>query len=192
MKKKIVIINGYPGSGKDTFIDICRKLTKVESVSIIDIVKHIASKAGWNNDKSPKGRKFLCDLKDILTEYNDFPIRDVALSTEEFLMWESGLLFVTMRQPEDIERFKKVYPEAITLFIRRDKAKVDYEMSETKNGADSGVEDYNYDYYVYNDRTLDDLKDCAQAFLTSIQDFAHDGKVHHILGKPDYTPKEEN
>jgi hypothetical protein len=174
MKKKIVIINGYPGSGKDTFIDQCQLLTKnVERISIIDEVKRIARECGWYGLKRPKDRKFLCGLKDLLTEYNDLPIDAVVVAACDFVSEENthNVLFVTMRQPDDIEKFKCVVPEAITLFIERESAKLETQKlnPELKNDAGNGVEDYVYDYYISNNGTMDELKVSAETFLKNLE-----------------------
>ena len=60
---KIIIINGYAGVGKSTFVEMCKKDYLVTELSTIDPIKDIASKIGWNGQKEPKDRKFLADLK---------------------------------------------------------------------------------------------------------------------------------
>ena len=73
---KIICVNGYARSGKDTFCNFAfyhRGL--VYTYSTIDEVKKLAKKIGWDGEKDAKGRKFLSDLKDCLTEYNDLPNR---------------------------------------------------------------------------------------------------------------------
>jgi hypothetical protein len=77
---KIFIVNGKGKSGKDSFesfvIDYAERLaaTPVVKISIIDYVKDIASYAGWDGGKTMEDRRFLCDLKRILTEWNDSPM----------------------------------------------------------------------------------------------------------------------
>ena len=168
---KIIIINGYPRSGKDTFIDICMPYASLEACSIIDAVKIVAEEAGWNGGKEPKDRKFLCDLKDLLTDYNDFPLKCVFDFTADTKTSYPApdLLFITMRQPSDIWRFKRKYPEAITIFIERDEAKAAYQESEVLNAADSGVEDWNYDYYISNNGSIEDLDEAAKTFLKELE-----------------------
>ena len=47
------------------------------NVSTVDKVKEIAAECGWDGVKSPKNRKFLSDLKDLLTEWGDVPYKDI-------------------------------------------------------------------------------------------------------------------
>ena len=56
--KNIVIINGYGGSGKDTFVEFVSKYNKVYNFSSVDKVKEIAKLIGWNGKKEEKDRKF--------------------------------------------------------------------------------------------------------------------------------------
>ena len=41
MKKRIVIINGVGGSGKDTFVELCAKHTKVINISSV-VYEHLS------------------------------------------------------------------------------------------------------------------------------------------------------
>ena len=169
---KIVVINGYQRSGKDTFIDICKKHVSVQQISIIDPVKRIAEECEWHGSKDPKDRKFLCSLKDLLTEYNDLPFKIVCYCAEGFYEnSQDDILFVTMRQPEDIERYKRLYPEAVTLFIDRLDAKLENSQVDDsmKNDADDGVENYNYDYYISNNSTLEEFEEGAVTFLKDLE-----------------------
>ena len=52
MKKRVVIINGGGGSGKDTFVEFCAKHAKVINISSVDKVKEAAKiLVGWNGEK---------------------------------------------------------------------------------------------------------------------------------------------
>ena len=47
MNKKIIVINGTGGSGKDTFVEYVSKYAKVYNFSSVDKVKEIAKLIGW-------------------------------------------------------------------------------------------------------------------------------------------------
>lgn len=67
---KIVIVNGAPGSGKTSFENFCQEIMGdfCQIRSTIDLVKEIATiYAQWDGKKDLKSRKFLSDLKDLLT-----------------------------------------------------------------------------------------------------------------------------
>lgn len=77
----IYVVNGAPRSGKDTFCSMVAKFMGegyVRVYSTVDYIKTIAASAfGWNGEKTPRARKFLSDLKDLLTEWNDIPFKDI-------------------------------------------------------------------------------------------------------------------
>ena len=50
---------------------------KGRNFSTVDKIKEIARDFGWDGEKTPKARKFLSDLKDVFTDWNDLPVRDV-------------------------------------------------------------------------------------------------------------------
>lgn len=173
--RKIIIINGYPRSGKDTFIDICNELTdgKVARVSIIDPVKDIAAKCGWGGSKYARDRQFLCNLKNLLTEYNGYPMSWLNSEVCKFIPSTNNkdILFVTMREKADIEKFKKTWPRAETMLIIRIQARDEYmKLNDSeKNPADSYIYEVNYDHCIPNHGSLDDLKAEAKAFLEKLE-----------------------
>lgn len=171
---KIVIINGAPRAGKDTFVEICKNLVGNErclNVSTVDFVKEVARFAGWDGNKTPEARKFLSDLKDIMTEYGNIPFKKVTqtiniyrLELEEYTSdyyIANSIVFIHCREPQEIDKFKNELG-AKTLLIRRP----DVEGDECSNHADAEVFNYDYDYTIYNDGTLDDLRDAARCYLT--------------------------
>lgn len=107
MSKKVFIINGSGGVGKDTFCEYVGHYAKVKVISSIDLVKDYASKMGWNGSKTPRDRKFLSDLKDLLTKYNDYPFRDICQKVLWFKEDDNEFLFIHIREPEEIDRAKR-------------------------------------------------------------------------------------
>ena len=75
-------------------------------------------------------------------------------------------MFVHIREKEEIAKFVEATEGvAKTLLIRGGKR-----MSSEKYGniSDDGVEDYSYDYYFTNDKSLDVAEDEFIAFLKKI------------------------
>lgn len=171
---KIVIVNGAPGSGKTSFENFCQDIMGdyCQIRSTIDLVKEIASiYAQWDGKKDLKSRKFLSDLKDLLSQFNDIPFKDIVrfrdVWEDELDMYnvkcEPHILFVDSREPEEIMRFKRELG-AITVLIRR----TDAEMSKTSNHADANVLNCEYDYEIDNNGSLDELREKAMEFLDLI------------------------
>ena len=100
--KKVIIINGTGGCGKDTFVSLVSKYAKVYNFSSIDAVKELATIIGWDGTKSEKDRKFLSDLKRLTTEYNDFSFNSIKNAYEKFINSDNEIMFIHIREPEEI------------------------------------------------------------------------------------------
>ena len=159
LSKKVFIINGSGGVGKDTFFEYVGHYAKVKVISSIDLVKDYAYKMGWNGSKTPRDRKFLSDLKDLLTKYNDYPFRDICQKVLWFKEDDNEFLFIHIREPEEIDRAKREF-NAHTILMVSDNVKGIY-----SNHADARVLEYNYDIVVDNSGTLKDLEIIAKDFV---------------------------
>jgi dephospho-CoA kinase len=130
----------------------------------------VAICAGWRQNKTPKHRKFLSDLKKLLKEWDDVPYRKAAT---EILLRETeaannghrydSVLFIHCREPEEIERFVQDFG-AKTLLLKRDSA----DNREQSNDSDSGVMEYNYDIVIENNDSLEKLQQKAEAYVKEI------------------------
>ena len=160
MEKSIIIINGTGGAGKDTFVSFCSEVTGVLNVSTVDKVKEAAKVlVGWNGEKDEVSRKLLVDLKKLSVDYNDAPTKYICSMAEEFKNSDNNLMFVHIREAVEIEKAKKLL-NAKTLLITNPRVKL-----ITSNDSDGKVNEYNYDYYIVNDGTLEDLKNTAAKFV---------------------------
>ncbi len=158
IKKQIVVINGTGGSGKDTFVEFCQKYGKVKNFSSIDKVKEIATMIGWTGKKEEKDRKFLSDLKKLTTDYNDMAFQSIKEEVSKFHHSDANILFIHIREPEEIQRVVDFY-QAKTLLIKR----VGLANIETNN-SDANVDCYSYDYVIEN-TTLKELDMKALEFI---------------------------
>lgn len=187
LEKRVIIINGTGGSGKDTFVKFCQEINdKVINLSTIDTVKSIAKKMGWKGGKSEKDRKFLSDLKDLWSEYENGPFNDVKYKIESIFEMKSSIFrvknmkngekypekpqkmvfFVHCREAEEIQKFVDFYGEECeTLLIKR-------ENQVTKgNHADENVENYDYDtVFEFKEDSLGDMKRVAKEFMSQFND----------------------
>ena len=169
---KIIIINGTGGAGKDTFVAMCKDVLGAEGVfniSTVDFIKEVATMCDWDGTKTPKNRKFLSDLKDLLTEWDDIPLKKVmadgiacAACAEINGTLDNSVLFIHCREPKEIEKLVRAFKDDVTtLLIRRQEA----ESVKQINHADNDVLNYAYDYTIYNDSTLSWLRNEAVVFL---------------------------
>ena len=138
-------------------------------ISTVDFVKEVARFCGWDGRKTSKDRKFLSDLKDLLTEWNDGPYNDIYDYFHKCKKYwkecgykeENCILFVMCREPKEIQKFVDRIG-ARTLVIRR----TSVEELPQSNHADADIYNYKYNSYIYNDGTLEDLEGLANRFTT--------------------------
>lgn len=166
MKKTAIVINGKGGVGKDTLCELATKHFKVMNVSSITPIKEIAALCGWGGEKSDKARKFLSDLKRLTIDYCDFPTAWTKSKYDEFLASSDEFLFVHIREPEEIAKFVEACRgEAKTLLVRGgDRMKKD----SYGNASDDCVEDYSYDYYFSNDKSIVEAEEAFVSLLKTI------------------------
>ncbi len=175
--KLVIIINGKGGVGKDAFCDFVAQKYRTVNISTITPIKEIAAHYGWTGAKDRKSRKFLADLKKTFTDYNDLPNTYAFQEYRKFLTGDAQILFVHIRECEQIQAFKsRVEQElgqsacppvaVVSLLIRRNGQ--GFPQSAYGNAADDDVENLNYDYCYNNDGTLDDMKRGAIALIKQI------------------------
>lgn len=166
---KIYILNGKAGSGKTTFFKLIEEKCRnyVYNYSTVDLVKKVAYGCGWNGSKTPENRKFLSDLKDLLTEWDDVPYKDclkeikriTSLADIYNVEHDDWAIFIDCREPKEIQKFVDRLG-AKTIFI--DRKIEDYNAS---NHADANVENFEYDIVINNNGTLEDLAAVAMNFI---------------------------
>lgn len=158
MKKRIVIINGKGGVGKDTLCDVIAKKYIVKNVSSITPIKEIARIGGWQGGKENKDRKFLADLKNLFVEYNDLPFVYLKKEMESFLQAKEEIPFVHIREIEEIKKFLQYANQknvtCTTLLITRQEEN----NKIYGNLADDMVERYAYDLVYKNDMPLEKVE----------------------------------
>ena len=165
---KIIIINGVAGSGKDLFVKFFKKNYKYKclNLSTIDDVKEISEKyLGWDGIKTDKSRKLLSDFKKLWNDFNNGPFDSVInkiKNFEDILRSENNIFFIHSREPEEIQKFVDYFKEkCITLLIKRN-------VEVPNNYSDKNVENFNYDYIIYNDGEISELEQKSIDFMKKV------------------------
>lgn len=163
--KKVFITNSSGGMGKDTFASLVNKYISLHKYSSIDLVKEMYETIGIDrNSKDEKKRKLYSDTKDMLTAYDDIPFKDITSIVTDFKnnKIEAEVLLIDIREPEEIARAVKTFG-AKTILIRNPRVR-----KIKSNHADANVENYEYDYIIENDGTLEQLDAMAEDFVKFI------------------------
>ncbi len=161
--KEIIVINGSGGVGKDTFVQFCGEYIPIMNISSVDKVKEAAKVlTGWNGEKDEKSRKFLADLKELGIKYNDAPFKYISNMAEEFKKSNKQIMFIHIRECEEIEKCKKYLNTKTLLITNKHVAAIN------TNVADKNVNNYKYDYHINNDGTLKELKQKAKEFVDKL------------------------
>lgn len=181
----IVVINGSGGKGKDTFAKNCLKLAFSREINphtendilaslrimcnidSVYLVKNLAIMAGWDGTKTENNRKFLSDLKDLLSQWQDVPYKETiknintAIKNINDYNNGNGIIFVHSREPKEIQRYVNYFGSNTchTLLIKNPNV-----SAILSNHADKNVENYHYDFIVYNNKDLNSLKEKAKLF----------------------------
>ena len=164
----VLIINGAPRSGKDTFINTLtwEKPGKVIRYSSIDWIKQQALNLGWDGIKDAKGRQFLSDLKNACTNYADIPFKKITeriLSSRNRYSQEAGTVYfcTCVREPEEIYKLKIWCNEnkipCHPVLIRRKKAEQKALDEGFTSSGDTRFLDYSYTRVLWNDGSLDEF-----------------------------------
>lgn len=166
MKKAVIVINGAGGVGKDTLCDLSAKHFKVRNISSVDPIKEIARFCGWTGVKDDRARKFLHDLKTLTAEYNDFPTNWALAVFREFMENDEQILYVHIREPREIEKFVKATDGVAKTLLVRGGCRT--RCGAYGNAADDCVEQYSYDYYFTNDKSLEEAERDFVSLLSDV------------------------
>lgn len=162
-EEHLFLINDFIVTHNTTFENFISEIAwekdkiRIKKMSMIDMIKDIATSIGWDGSKDMRDRLFLSRLKDLLTEYNDSPYQ--VIKSRILMEQEDGtkVLFIDARERSDIERLVKDF-NATTILVKRG------EPVRYGNHADDNVFNYDYDIIVDNIDTIEDLKEKAVIF----------------------------
>jgi adenylate kinase family enzyme len=164
--KKVIIINGSGGSGKDTFIKIAKELYEIDdfeiaNVSSIDPIKRALRKYyGWDGkNKSDEWRRKMVALKETYAK-KDLPTHYLI---DKINKVKRGIVFLHIREPHEIEKVMTRIEEAHTLHVARP------QVSVPNTKVDMKTTEYRYDTSIVNDgETEEDLKHQVKDFFEQI------------------------
>lgn len=169
---KYIVVNGYPGAGKDLFVDFCCQHLHFNyhtaighKISSVDAVKKAALLLGWDGEKDAKGRDFLSALKDLSTDTYDGPLCYMLAKIEELenTLAKHNIFFFFIREPEEIRKFIQVHPDTKTVVVTGK-----YEKKCFTNTGDADITRFAYNHIIVNSGTKSNLQYAAISFITKI------------------------
>ncbi len=174
-KRFVVVINAVAESGKSSFVNFLldseyKCVKNIYEISTIDLITNFAITLGWDGIKNEKSRKFLSDVKMLVSEFNDGTFKYVTKYCDSVFSHaadtnSSVVVFVHCREPKEIQKIKDYYKdECKTLLMLRD-CKLE---NVPNNDGDRSVFAYKYDYTIENNGTLLDLKEKAKEFILKL------------------------
>ena len=185
-RTKVVIINGKPQSGKDTFCKYAQGYCDDDEsantliISSVDPLKEMLTQLGWDGTKTDKIRDMLMDMKQLWVQNQDGPTMFLFNNILEFhkaCTGEDNIVFVHIREPEEIKKlvnaltgFESMGIDVISLLvIRKGGEDTPNQPVETRRSDDEAlINSYEYDVTINNDEDLIKLPELAAEFVDKL------------------------
>lgn len=185
-RTKVVIINGKPQSGKDTFCKYAQGYCDDDEsantliISSVDPLKEMLTQLGWDGTKTDKIRDMLMDMKQLWVHNQDGPTMFLFNNILEFhkaCTGEDNIVFVHIREPEEIKKlvnaltgFESMGIDVISLLvIRKGGEDTPNQPAETRRSDDETlINSYEYDVTINNDGDLIKLQELAAEFVDKL------------------------
>lgn len=185
-RTKVVIINGKPQSGKDTFCKYAQGYCDDDEsantliISSVDPLKEMLTQLGWDGTKTDKIRDMLMNMKQLWVQNQDGPTMFLFNNILEFhkaCTGEDNIVFVHIREPEEIKKlvnaltgFESMGIDVISLLvIRKGGEDTPNQPAETRRSDDEAlINSYEYDVTINNDEDLIKLQELAAEFVDKL------------------------
>ena len=185
-RTKVVIINGKPQSGKDTFCKYAQGYCDDDEsantliISSVDPLKEMLTQLGWDGTKTDKIRDMLMDMKQLWVQNQDGPTMFLFNNILEFhkaCTGEDNIVFVHIREPEEIKKlvnaltgFESMGIDVISLLVvRKGGEDTPNQPAETRRSDDEAlINSYEYDVTINNDEDLIKLQELAVEFVDKL------------------------
>lgn len=180
-RTRVIIINGAPTSGKDTFVDMAAQYCDMDesanvfNISSVDPIKDMLAGFGWDGQKSDNMRGMIAGIKQMWIDTQNGPTTFLFTNIFNYHVMhvdEDNLIFCHIREPEEIGKLVKVLDgmnvmniDVKTMLISRMGvgSESDRESDDINN-----ICAYNYDIIINNDGTLDQLQEMMENFVDKI------------------------
>ncbi len=176
--KKVYVINGPAGTGKDTFIHIFGELLAgklhVATYSAVDEVKqYLREQEDWDGvTKDAYWRNRMYEVKMQMVADNDRPTRYLLESV--YNAPDDSVIFLHIREPQEILKVLAALPEAETIHLDSER------VARFDNPADAQTNDFIYTHYLRNDGTVDEFIEAVRQFILANEAYKNLGLGEQI------------
>ena len=185
-RTKVIIINGKPQSGKDTFCKYAQGYCDDDEsantliISSVDPLKEMLAQLGWDGTKIDEIRDMLMCMKQLWVQNQDGPTMFLFNNILEFhkaCTGEDNIVFVHIREPEEIKKlvnaltgFESMGIDVISLLVIRESGEdTPNQPAETRRSDDEAlINSYEYDVTINNDGDLIKLQERAAEFVDKL------------------------
>lgn len=185
-RTKVVIINGKPQSGKDTFCGFAQGYCDDDEsantliISSVDPLKEMLAQLGWDGTKTDEIRDMLMCMKQLWVQNQDGPTMFLFNNILEFhkaCTGEDNIVFVHIREPEEIKKlvnaltgFESMGIDVISLLvIRKGGEDTPNQPAGTRRSDDEAlINSYEYNVTINNDGDLIKLQELAAEFVDKL------------------------
>ena len=182
-RTKVVIINGTPMAGKDTFVDLATKYCDMDesanilNLSSVDLIKEMLYGFGWDGDKTNNIRDIISKIKQIWINAQNGPtmfLINNIMNFHQMHQMEDNIVFCHIREPEEINKlckalvgFDAVGIDVMTLFIIRNTDNIDITSMIDADNPDI-ISNYHYDMIINNDGDLVQFDEKVIKFINEL------------------------
>lgn len=185
-RTKVVIINGKPQSGKDTFCGFAQGYCDDDEsantliISSVDPLNEMLAQLGWDGTKTDEIRDILMCMKQLWVQNQDGPTMFLFNNILEFhkaCTGEDNIVFVHIREPEEIKKlvnaltgFESMGIDVISLLVIREGGEgTPNQPAGTRRSDDEAlINSYEYDVTINNDGDLIKLQELAAEFVDKL------------------------
>lgn len=185
-RTKVVIINGKPQSGKDTFCGFAQGYCDDDEsantliISSVDPLKEMLAQLGWDGTKTDEIRDMLMCMKQLWVQNQDGPTMFLFNNILEFhkaCTGEDNIVFVHIREPEEIKKlvnaltgFESMGIDVISLLVIRESGEdtPNQPVGTRRSDDEALINSYEYDVTINNDGDLIRLQELAAEFVDKL------------------------
>ena len=181
-RTKVVIINGAPRSGKDTFVQLATDYCNIDesahilNISSVDPIKNALTGFGWSGEKTHEIRDILSGIKKIWIVAQNGPTMFMMNNILQFHMThvgEDNIVFCHIREPEEITKLVNAISgmdimgiEIMTLFVIREPFNNDIDNNDSDDF--DIISKYPYDVVIHNDGDLAQYDEKVCTFIDNL------------------------